>query len=294
VKRTLKALAGRVAYAIGLYRLFFRNRAVIVLFHRIDDDLAARGDPITCSRETFRRYCAFLKRHFLVVPLSELVERVRRGEDVTRCAAITFDDGYEDNYELAAADLQALGLPACFFVVTDFLDSDRQAPWDEAKGIRSRWMGWDEARALRDQGFELGAHTRTHPDLGIVEGERARDEIAGSKERLERELGAPVTLFSYPFGGRHQLTDANRQLVRDAGFSCCVSAYGGTVSSGADPFDLRRIAVSPWFVSPYHFGLEVMLQGRSNGEGKGGTRGGAGGAGGAEGAGQHGALGADV
>jgi peptidoglycan/xylan/chitin deacetylase (PgdA/CDA1 family) len=259
--RKVKALAGMLVYWTRLYRLFFRNRAVIVLFHRVDDELAERRDPITCSRATFQKYCDFFKRFFKVVPLSELVAKVKAGEDVSRHAVITFDDGYEDNHDFAAADLQARNLPACFFVVSEFIDSDCQAPWDAHAGVTSRWMGWDEVKALTRQGFEIGAHTRTHPDLGKTHGEAATDEIVGSKERLEKELETEITLFSYPFGGKDQITEENREKIKQAGFDCCLSAYGGTVPKEADPFHLERIAASNWFVSPYHFGLDAMLQG---------------------------------
>ncbi len=266
--RKLKAIAGMLAYRTGLYRKFFKNKAVIVLFHRVDDGLAEQRDPITCSRKTFQQYCDFFKRYFTVVSLSELVAKVKAGEDVSQHAVITFDDGYEDNFELAAADLQERELPACFFVVSDFIETNRQAPWDEDAGVKSYWMGWDEVKALVEQGFEVGAHTRNHLDLGTIHGETARDEILGSKERLEQELGTTVNLFSYPFGRRDQITEENRQIVRDAGFDCCVSAYGGTVTTGADPYRLERIAASNWFVSPYHFGFEAMRQGTiDNGNG---------------------------
>ncbi len=250
-----------LVYWTGVYRLFFRKKAMVVLFHRVDDRIARRGDPITCSRREFQQYCDFFRRHFVVVSLSELVRKVSKGEDVSRHLAITFDDGYEDNYELAARDLLARRLPACFFIVTEFMDTDRQAPWDVDNGVRSRWMGWDEVRALKRQGFELGAHTKNHLDLGKVSGDEARDEIRGSKVRLEQEIGGSVSMFSYPFGRKNQMTEDNRQLVREAGFSCCFSAYGGTIVGRADPFYLERMAVSPWFVSPYHFGFDAMLQG---------------------------------
>jgi hypothetical protein len=50
-------------------------------------------------------------------------------------------------------------------------------------------------------------------------------------------------------------------VVRQVGFETCLSAYGGVVRPGSDPFDLKRIAVSPWYISPYQFGFEVMLTG---------------------------------
>ena len=256
-KRRLKTLLGRLCFATGLYRRFFRDRAVIALFHRVDERLA--GNPISCTPADFRAFCDFFGRYFQVVSLGTLLGKLERGEDVSRHLVVTFDDGYKDNREIAAAELEGRRLPACFFVATDFIGSSRVPPWDAVLGVASAWMSWDEVRDLRARGFEIGAHTMNHVDLGEVHGAEAVREIVGSGRRLARELGCDTPFFSYPFGRAEQITPSNRAAVRDAGFRCCLSAYGGTVSRGSDPFDLKRIPVSPWFLSPYQYGFEAML-----------------------------------
>jgi peptidoglycan/xylan/chitin deacetylase (PgdA/CDA1 family) len=257
-RRHLKILLGRLLFGSGVYRAFFKNRAVVVLFHRVDDALA--GDPITCTAVAFRTFCRFFRRYFVVVPLGELVDKVRRGEDISRHLAITFDDGYLDNATVAGPELSRLGLPACFFIATGFMDSDHSAPWDQEQGIQSRWMTWDDVRSLQRAGFELGAHTVHHVDLARVAREEAEREISGSRTKLEAEVGKPVRLFSYPFGRMDGITEEARALVRQLGFDCCASAYGGTVSRYDDVFYLRRTPISPWFLSPYQFGFETAVQ----------------------------------
>jgi peptidoglycan/xylan/chitin deacetylase (PgdA/CDA1 family) len=137
---------------------------------------------------------------------------------------------------------------------TDFLPW-----WDRRLGVRHPWMTWDQVRSLHQRGFDVGAHTQTHADLGKISGHDARDEIRGSKAELERQLGAPVELFAYPYGGWDNLTEANREQVKAAGFRCCCSAVGGINAAGTDPFLLRRIPISRWYASPQQFGLEVAL-----------------------------------
>lgn len=254
--RRLQAFLGFCAYHTGLHRLFLRRRAVIVLFHRIDDGL--KGNPISCSRREFQQYCDFFQAHFVVVSLRELLQKLERDEDVSAHLAITFDDGYKDNHEVAAQELQKRGLPACFFIATGFIGSDLVPWWDAELSIKSEWMSWDDVRSLQAQGFELGSHTINHLDLTKLSGEEAQREIAGSRQDLVREIGTEPPYFSYPYGRQHQITEENRRMVREAGFRCCVSAYGGTVPAGTDPFYLRRAPISPWYVSPYHFGFEVM------------------------------------
>src|SRR3712207_6290697 len=121
-------------------------------------------------------------------------------------------------------------------------------------------MTWDDVRGLRDRGFELGAHTVNHVDLGAVDGEEAEREIEDSRAKLAAELGVEVPFFSFPYGRPENGTQANRERVRRAGFRCCLSAHGGTVRPFADPFELKREPVSPWYLSPYHYGIEVLLR----------------------------------
>jgi peptidoglycan/xylan/chitin deacetylase (PgdA/CDA1 family) len=257
-KKHLKALIAQALYSTGAHRWFFRDKATVVLFHRVDDALA--DDPISCTRSQFTAYCKFFKRYFEVISFSELLDRLEKGQDVSRTLVITFDDGYRDNCEAAAPILRELALPACFFIATDFISSNLIPWWDREGGIHSRWMDWDQVRALRADGFEIGAHTCSHPDLAKLPDAEVQREVLDSKTRLEAELKEPVTLFSYPYGRKDQITDDARQTVRSLNLRCCPSAYGGAVSGNTDPYYLQRQPISPWYLSPWHFGFEILLQ----------------------------------
>lgn len=255
-KRWVKHGAGWAIARAGLHQRLLKDRAVIVLFHRVDDRLGPDG--LTCSRREFRTWCEFFQQHMTVVSLTELLEKVRRGQDISCHAAITFDDGYRDNARNAAPILKEFGLPASFFVSTNFIDSNVVPWWDEKLPIRSEWMNWDDVRALADQGFEIGAHTMNHVDLGLADTDLANREIKGSLERLERELERPVPHFTYPYGRREQITSANLELVKQAGFVSCSSSYGGLVRPGDDLHRIKRTPISEWFLSPYQFLFEII------------------------------------
>jgi peptidoglycan/xylan/chitin deacetylase (PgdA/CDA1 family) len=254
--RRIKSLLGRVSFRSGVYRTFFRDKAVIVLFHRVDDRYP--GDPISCTTAEFREFCDFFQRYFTVVSFHTLLHKLKRGDDISRHLVVTFDDGYRDNRS-AADELQGRNMAACFFIATEFIGTNRVPWWDANSGIVSEWMSWADVRSLRDKGFELGAHTKNHVDLGAVKIEDAEDEIVGSLRRLEIEMETPIDLFSYPYGRPQQITEEAREIVRNTGFVCCPSAYGGTVRKGDDPFYVLRTPISPWYISPYQFGFETML-----------------------------------
>jgi peptidoglycan/xylan/chitin deacetylase (PgdA/CDA1 family) len=92
-----------------------------------------------------------------------------------------------------------------------------------------------------------------------VDGRVAEAEIAGARADLERELGAAVDLFAYPYGSRENMTDANRELVKRAGFRCCCSCFGGSVTTDTDPFRIARVPINRSFSSPHGFGFEVAF-----------------------------------
>jgi peptidoglycan/xylan/chitin deacetylase (PgdA/CDA1 family) len=261
MKTAIKQLLGGTIFGSRLDGLLLRKAAVIVAFHRVHE-AAAPDDSLSVNVEMFERHCRFFARHFRVVRLADIVEKLERGQPFRRELAITFDDGYRDNFEHASPVLEKLGLPATFFVVTKWMGTSLVPWWDGERGARHPWMSWDQVRTLRRKGFDIGVHTRTHADLGTVTGSEAVEEISGARRDLEAELGAPADLFAYPYGGRHQMSEANRELVKAAGFRCCCSCVGGINGDGASPFDLQRVPISSWHRSPEQFGFEVAL-GRS-------------------------------
>ena len=255
--RRAKAVAGWIIFRTGLHRLFRRDEAVIVLFHRVND--AYPNDPLTYTSAEFENFVRFFGRYFAVVPLTVLLQQLDGGEELRSRLAITFDDGYHGNATVAAPILERHNQRACFFVTTGWIGTDHQPWWDTEKQIQTEWMTWDQVRALKKSGHDIGSHTQTHPDLGVIAPEAACSEIGGGMTRLDAELGERSGLFAYPFGGRKNMSEQNQAVVNRLGLRCCLSAYGGTVRRGDDPLRLKRITISDWFLSPYQFGFEFVM-----------------------------------
>jgi peptidoglycan/xylan/chitin deacetylase (PgdA/CDA1 family) len=261
VTRRAKAVAGWIIFRSGLYRRLRRDEAIVVLFHRVSDKYPT--DTLTYTSREFEAFVRFFRLFFDVIPLTELLRRLENGGELRGRLAITFDDGYRGNATIAAPILERYGQRACFFVTTDFIGTDRVPWWDAEKKIQTQWMTWDQVRSLRAAGHDIGSHTQTHPDLGIIAKEDARREIAGGISRLDAELGEHSGLFAYPFGGRKNMSETNQSVVRELGLRCSLSAYGGTVRAGDDTLRLKRTTIADWFLSPYQFGFELVT-GRLN------------------------------
>lgn len=257
IAKRVKAVIGYAAARVGVFAWDFRSKMTIVTYHRVRDDLPEDG--LTCSSARFEKFCKFFRANFRVIPLAEQVAGCSAAKDMGGTLSITFDDGYRDNFEVAAPILRKYGLTATFFVATGFIGTNTVAPWDRSMPHQPGWMDWDQLRELVSQGFEIGSHTDTHVDLGTADERTARLELETSKRKLDQQLGKPMRLFAYPFGGRANISEQARELVRQAGFVCCLSAVGGVNAATASPFELNRIVVGSGFAIPEQFGFDLLI-----------------------------------
>lgn len=97
---------------------------------------------------------------------------------------------------------------------------------------------WDQAREMDRNGIEIGSHTMTHPILTNISDDQLQQELAGSKLKLEEELGRKVTQFCYPNGDNDGRVQCE---VARAGYRIAVTCIEGLNKKGDDPITLRRI-----------------------------------------------------
>ncbi len=195
----------------------------ILAYHRISDDDTS---PLCVSPRTFRRQVErMLRWGFALVSLRELESLQARGVR-GRIAAITFDDGYADNFTEAYPVLAGAEASATFFVPSG---------WVGRKGH----MNESQLRELDAAGFEIGSHSRTHRELPFLQDDEIHEEVFGSKRELEDIVGRPVESFAYPRG----MYDFRCQaIVEAAGY---LRAVVTPRSSGhrEGPYALERVGI---------------------------------------------------
>jgi peptidoglycan/xylan/chitin deacetylase (PgdA/CDA1 family) len=118
-------------------------------------------------------------------------------------------------------------------------------------------LTWDEVREMHALGMTIGSHTMTHPNLPSVGLDAAREELVGSRARIEREIGAPVTMFSYPNGGADRYyTHEIKRLVAETPFAAAVTSRNAFAGPSSDVYALERLEVEE-SLQDLAFGLEV-------------------------------------
>jgi len=215
--RSLHAFAGR------------RPVHAILTYHSVGE----RGG-ISLPVTTFTAQMTFLAERVTVLPVADLrrAHDDGRGDDLV---AVTFDDGYRDNYERALPILERLGLCASFFPATGFLGRSFRS-W----AAEHPMMTAEQVRRLAELGHEVGAHGVTHRKLTQVPDDVVRRELVDAKACLEDLTGRPVETVAYPKGAHD---DAVKRAAADAGFATGLGIREAVLDDDPDWLALPRLTV---------------------------------------------------
>ena len=221
-----------------------RQVPVMTLFyHRIADE---NPNDWTLSNATFQKQIHWLKERFDIVSLEEAQRRIASEANDRPTVCITFDDGYADNCDVALPWLIGQNIPFTYFVTSDHVFQGKPFAHDVKNDCPLSPNTREQLQRLVEAGVEIGAHTRSHADLGQIDDEQALfDEIVGSKRDLEDSLGCPIRYFAFPFGMPENLSTTAFRVAFEAGLWGVCSAYGGYNLPGDDSFHIQRIHGDP-------------------------------------------------
>ncbi len=158
----------------------------------------------------YRRWCvepslfeghldAIADEGYECLTVSALSDALDAGEMPARPLLITFDDGRADFVEHAVPALDRRAMASTMYVVTGHVGGT--SAWLDIPGEDGQpMMSWSDLEAITASGHEVGAHSRTHPELDVLAIDASVAEIVGSRRELEQGLGRPVRSFAYPHG----------------------------------------------------------------------------------------------
>jgi len=223
--------------------------SIILLYHRVAN---VKDDPhkLSVSPENFKAQLKAMERILPPVSLQQIVVGIKSGHPV-RGFAVSFDDGYSDNFTNALPILVRLKVPATIFVVSGKVDATSPYEWDEqtAKLDRGRAMSKIELSQVDSSPLiEIGAHTVNHPHLGKSSPKIQKTEIENSKQELEKILGHKISGLAYPFGASgDDFTDQTKTITKEAGFDyACINIRGKIGPDFDGFFGLPRVLIRDW------------------------------------------------
>lgn len=107
-----------------LHRLAYQDELTVIMYHGIVKEPLMVNDWCFIDEQSFRMQILYLKKHFEIISLSEAVERLRNGEIKRPNAVITFDDGYQNNFDVAFPILSREKIPATIFLTTGLIGTN--------------------------------------------------------------------------------------------------------------------------------------------------------------------------
>lgn len=239
-----------------MHGLRHQQRIIILLYHRVSDQFR---DNVTVGIERFDQHMAYVAANFTVVSLKQIVEGdfPRNGDKPV--IAVSFDDGYLDNFEHAAPILLKHQVPCTFFISTEKIRNNQPFDHDmRSLGFGLDNMSWAQVRQMQHWGLHFGSHTRNHVNLAEVSDEVALHELQGSFNDIQTELGLDQVYIAFPYGHKKHITAARIDMIKQVGYTACFSAYGGLNTQQLDRFDIKRIGINWAFDMP---ALKARLRG---------------------------------
>jgi peptidoglycan/xylan/chitin deacetylase (PgdA/CDA1 family) len=162
-----------------------------------------------------------------------------------KVVALTFDDGLETFRTVICPILNRYEMTATFFVPTAYIGESRQYPKHPSlMTYGDCLLSWQDLREMRNEGFEIGAHSHSHNKISKQDRQSAVSEIQLSKAILEDKLLCSIKSFAYPFGRADAFSPWTRQLLSDAGYIAGCTMIGKKLSAMDNPLELPRTGIN--------------------------------------------------
>jgi peptidoglycan/xylan/chitin deacetylase (PgdA/CDA1 family) len=233
------------------------------MYHHVNPN---KGDMITVTPEVFEGHLRHIRdAGFKTLSSDELVAFIE-GKAVfdEKCVALTFDDGYLDNYLYAFPLLKAYGLRAMVFIVTDWVEAASRAGEAEKKAAMDEFyknppthagckrliedglfhkaaVSWEMAEEMERSGLvEIFTHTATHRSCDDLPEDELAEELKASKAAIDKRLHKDSKYLCWPRG---RFNETALRAAAGLGFMGIYTTVPGVAKKGDDPFLIKRTDV---------------------------------------------------
>ncbi|MCF0129053.1 MAG: polysaccharide deacetylase family protein, partial [Pseudobutyrivibrio sp.] len=163
---------------------------------------------------------------------------------------VTFDDGFDNNFEVAAPVLDRFGVTGYFFVSSDLVGSEG-------------YMTWEQLADLKNRGHVIGCHTATHHRMEKDDTEAILNhEITEAKAIISEHLG-DCDIFCWCGGEEEHYTKAAAKKIKESGFTFSFMTCSNPITKDSNPLQLQRSNVEAgWSNSLMRFQISGLMDRR--------------------------------
>ena len=238
-KKRLKIYAADIVYRSRRLKLRADKGIRVLAYHSITDKLIENDwDENTTPKDLFDRQMGYLAdNEYNIISCREVIQCLTAHREIPpKAVAITFDDGYKNNYINAFPVLKKYNFCATIFLTINFLR--------DYSG-NARYLSCSEIINMRKSGIvDFGSHGLTHRALTRLDEQQLNKEVERAKQKLEGIVNDKIYLFAYPFGHARSFNKQIVETVKSAGFAGACTSIFGLNDLKTDHFLLRRNRIS--------------------------------------------------
>ncbi|VYU01035.1 polysaccharide deacetylase family protein [Clostridium tertium] len=207
----------------------------ILMYHSISD--ADPNNSLLVPPDMFREQVKYLKESgFTPMLLDDVVEAFSTGHVPKKPVAITFDDGYSDNYTEAYKILKEYDVKATFFIITNNTDQD------------GYYLNSEQLKEMKSGGMGIESHTSRHLEFTNISREDKKAIIKEAVDTLNEKVGVDSKYLCYPVG---RYDDETIEVAREMGVEAAVTTEGGIATANDGLHSLKRVRMSPMNIEAF-------------------------------------------
>jgi peptidoglycan/xylan/chitin deacetylase (PgdA/CDA1 family) len=216
------------------YAAYKKTGAPVLMYHAVGPEEGTDWPKTLIMKpELFEAHLRYLKEQgYTIVTVAELAERLTKGESVDKYVALSFDDGYKNNYSVVLPLLQKYDAKGSFFVINRDIGDELHMNEQEIKGLIAA-------------GMELGSHTYSHNPLAKIDEKYLVWETDTSRYWLKKKFdGYIVRTLAYPNGSYNDRVIA---AAKKYGFYRALTGHVGINTAAtykSAPMEMYRVTVA--------------------------------------------------
>lgn len=207
----------------------------ILMYHSISDMDSNNSLLVPISQ--FEEQIKWLKENeFTPMLLDDVLEAYTTGYVPKKPVAITFDDGYSDNYTEAYRILKENNMKATFFIITDNTDND------------GFYMNSSMLNEMKKSGMGIENHTSRHVEFTSLSREDKLNIIKEGRDKLKEKVGVDSNYVCYPVG---KYDEETIEVEKELGIKAAVTTEYGISSLNDGLYSLKRVRIFPMSIESF-------------------------------------------